>query len=247
MRVAVVVLTVALLISPSAMQAVHGQQATQSSPTPTRTTVSPSPIPAPVPSGHSLLKLMTKAITLRNAVRVNSRSLSTWKGHWILGVTWMDVGIQSNTLREIDTWQRVRPNASPLTITMETRELRLAHEMAASRKPHHPWLCERLRGITVTDSLIAFQMKSANVTTLGTAKAGGESVWHVRASGAEVAAWSTHSAIVDLYISRTDDTLVRLTLTTVTRLGGVNVHEMVTESYSRYGEPVKVRLPTHCR
>jgi hypothetical protein len=243
----VVLLCAALLVVPGAVQTTFGQAAPQAFPTPTQAIVLPTATSEAYPGGRDLLELMRKAISARQSVRVNSIALSTWKGHWDLSLAWIDLGITSNTLREDDTFQRVRTNVSPVQIAVERRELLVVRGMAANRKPHGSWSCERLTGVVVIDSLIAFQMKAADVTNLGPENAGGVAVWHIRATGAEVAAWATRSANVDLYISRADDTLVQLALHTVTPLGGVSVSERVTETYRRYGEAIKLRLPRPCR
>jgi len=99
----------------------------------------------------------------------------------------------------------------------------------------------------VRDLLVPFQLKSANVRNLGPGNAGGVTVWHVQAMDAEVPIWSAQSATVDLYTSQSDGTLVRLDLSTVTRVGGTKLHETVAETYRRYSKAVTVTVPRQCR
>lgn len=222
----------------------HGQALATSTPTPV---TSPPPTPTPIPAGPALIELMRKAMVAQRTFRVSSTSQSTWTGHSVLGWTWMDMDLQSNTMREVDTTQRVQTDASSIAIVVERRELVVSGGEGASRTPGHTWSCERLRAVRIRDGLIPFQVQSADVTNLGPAHTAGTSVWHVQAKNAAVSAWATRSATVDLYISRSDNTLVRLTLSTVTRLGGVKTHETVTETYSRYGKAISVTMPEQCR
>lgn len=210
-------------------------------------TPTPSLTPTPMPVGRALIELMRKAMVARRTVRVSSTSQSTWTGHSVLSWTWMDMDLQSNTMREVDTTQRARPDAPSIAITVERRELVVSGGEGAARTPGHTWFCEHLKGVRVRNGLIPFQVQSANVTNLGPAKVVGISVWHVRARNAAVSAWSTNDATVDLYISRSDNTPVQLMLNTVTRLGGQTEHVKVTETYGRYGKAVTVTMPRECR
>jgi len=132
-RIPVVTLALALVVLVTAWGDAHGQTLTTSMPNPV--VVSQTAGPTPIPSGRALLELMRKAMVARRTVRVGITSLSTWTGHWVVGVTWMDLDLQSNVLREVDTIQRVRPNASRIGVMVERRELVLAGGMAANRKP----------------------------------------------------------------------------------------------------------------
>jgi hypothetical protein len=183
----------------------------------------------------------------KKTVRVSVSSLSTWSKHTVLGWTWMDVDLQSNELHEIDTLQRVQPSAPAIAVTVERREEVVSGGHGASRKPQGSWSCEQLRGVRVRDSLIPFQLKAANLKNIGLAYSGGMPVWHVQAIDAGVSAWSTNSATVDLYISQSQHTLVRLHLNTVTRIGGVRTRETIRETYRRYGKPITVTVPEQCR
>lgn len=75
----------------------------------------------------------------------------------------------------------------------------------------------------------------------------GVPVWHVRVTHAAVSAWSTRDATVDLFISRSDHTLRRLTLTADSLLGGAKTHVALTQTYNRYGKAVTVTVPQVCR
>lgn len=234
-----------VLLIPSAGHVAHGQAISTATPTPVAVVV--TPIPKHIPSGHALIELMRKAMVARRTVRVSEISHSRWTGHNVLGWTWIDMDLQANAMREVDSWQRVRPNAPSITISLETRKLLVAHSVAASREPGHAWYCEHLRGVRVRNSLIPFQMTATDVTNLGVTATSGVLVWHVRATGAVVPAWSTNDATVDLYIAQSDNTLVRLHLSAAPTLGGHETRETVTQTYSRYGKPITVTMPRQCR
>lgn len=238
------VLTLALLALVGG-HAAHGQAIGTPTPTPVSGPVTPTT--TPVPSGHALIELMRKVMLARRTVRVNEIERSTWTGHSVLGWTWLDMDLRSSAVREVDSWQRVRPNAPSITISLERRALLLAHGVAASREPGRAWYCEHLRGVRARNLLIPFQMTDTTVTNLGAATASGVPVWHVRATDAEVPAWSTNNARVDLYIAQRDNSLVRLDLIAAPQLGGHTTHEAVTQSYSHYGIPIAVTLPQRCR
>lgn len=240
-RVSPTALALLLLLPVASGSTARGQ--TLTTPTPV---ASPTPTPPPIPAGHALIELMRKAMVARRTLRVSSISQSTPPGQSVLGWTWMDMDLQSNRMREVDTAQRVRTGASSIAIVVERRELVVSGGDAASRTPGHIWYCERLRGVRIRNGLIPFQVQAADVTNLGPAHVGGTSVWHVRARNATVSAWSTKSATVDLYISRSDNTLVRLALNTVTWLEGHREHFAVTETYSRYGKAIAVTMPKQC-
>jgi hypothetical protein len=241
----IVTLAVALILLIAATGAVvHGQAA---APTATPVTASPTPVATPLPAGSWLLQRMRAAMTQRKSFRVETTATSTWKGHWVQSVTWMDMDIAANTMREVDSVQRMRTDAPAVKLSIWRRQLLFAHETAASRTPRTSWYCESLHGVAVKDGLIAFQIQSAHVANLGPARMDGVAVWHLRAAGASVSAWSTGATTVDLYVSSKDDTLVRLDLHTAGRLGGHFERDAVSESYSRYGSAVKVVLPAKCR
>ncbi len=236
MRVSLSALTLGLLIPAATGHIAHRQAL--STPTPaaqTTLTITASP-PA-----HALIESMRKAMVARRTVRVSMVSQSTWPGHAVLTWTWMDLDLQSNEMREIDTSERVQPNSSSISITVERRELVVAGGEGAWRTPGRPWSCERLTGVDVREGLTPFQMQLDGTTNLGPANVLGVPAWHL------VATNSTRSTRIDLYLARSDDTLLRVRVDRIARLGGIESHDTDTETYRRYGKSITATLPKKCR
>ncbi len=243
-RIRMIALTLMLPFGVPAVRSAHGQVLTSS--TPQVVGLAPTAIPTSMPTGPALLERMRKAIVAHRTVRVNVTAVTTWKGHKVFEWMWIDLDLQANAMREVDTILRTKPKAPTIAVTVERRELVVSGGMAADRKPKGLWSCEQLSGVRVKNTLIPFQIRAPNVRNLGAAHVAGLPVWHLEVDRAEVAVWSAHAATVGLYISQSNNSLVQLNLNAVTWLGGAKTHETVTETYRRYGKPIAVTIPAQC-
>lgn len=89
-------------LAPSVTRA-SGGASLQSTVTPTPTAASPTSTDTPLPPGASLVELMRKAMVAKRTVRMGEVAQSTWRGHSALSWTWMDLDLQANAMREVDT------------------------------------------------------------------------------------------------------------------------------------------------
>jgi hypothetical protein len=126
----------------------------------------------------------------------------------------------------------------------------------ALRQGKKAWQCSTASQATagLGSVLPSGSMPFQNATNLGSVTVNGVPAWDVSATTSLDLGSLTSPSLgsapitvpVDFYIAPSDFTLLRETATIDASISGATVHETVTATFSKYGETVKVKLPSAC-
>jgi hypothetical protein len=156
-----------------------------------------------------------------------------------------DVSWKFNLLHDRTTVQRTdsgHANAAPL----ESIDLRLVHQRAASHNRVGGWQCQNLAHIQVMSTLLGLEETVLSARVVAAGVVNGTLVWEVSATGYSPATGSGIVAHVVYDISQTDTTLQRVQVTGTSSFGGRTQQIVASEAYTHYGETVNVQLPAVC-
>lgn len=205
----------------------------------------PTPTPIALPSGPELLQKMQEAVRTAGSGRWAIRVPGT--GPWVLLSTFeIDV---SGAVPRSHYVQHARP---PLTQSgLGRRDERIVvGKREAFRSTYGGWICA-VYSRTHSDEFTLVYLPPAltNVVTVGEEQIAGATAWHVRAHSMEKNSIDTIQTRLDFYIDEASLLLLRRDETTILykrgrRLPGTG---MVQMNYSKYGEPIHIILPKHCR
>lgn len=222
-------------------------------PTASPTNVAPRPNLPPVrsrttrvPAAAGLLARMRAAMTQRGSVHVDFSMVSAlYPAGEVTTHLQGDVSWKFNLLHDRTTVLRTDAGHAGGT-PLQTIDLRLVHERAASHNLVGGWQCENLTHVQVMSTLLGLEETVVSKRIVGTAVVNGNPVWELRATGYSPATGTGNLAHIMYDISQTDDTLQRIEVTGTTSLEGRTQQIVASEAYTRYGEPVNVHLPAAC-
>ncbi|HLJ67586.1 MAG TPA: hypothetical protein VKX16_09530, partial [Chloroflexota bacterium] len=235
----------------------HGQAQSQTvgtaTPTPVAETPTPTTTPTPtatasIPSARDLLTQMSLAITAKNSFHQSSRtSIVIPQTTKELETVQGDVSLRPLLQHIVGTIRTTRLTLHPAKTTTQHEEIVVVKKKAASKFGKKAWTCTTLAKVTQTVGGLLGGASIQSLDNLGAEVVRAIPVWHVRAVVTVKLSGSTLPITDDLYIAQADSTLVRETASASASFFGVTFDEKVTQDNSRYGETVKVKLPTACQ
>jgi hypothetical protein len=198
------------------------------------------------PAAAELLLRMRAAIVQRGSVHVDFSMVSALyptgeaSTHLQGDVSW-----RLNLLHDRTTV--LRTDAGHVAkVPLQSIDLRLVHERAASHNLVGGWQCENLAHVQVMSTLLGLEESVLSEYVVGTGVVNGTSVWVIRATGYSPATGSGSIANIVYDVSRADDTLQRVQVTGSSSFKGRTQQIVASEAYTHYGEPVNVQLPAVC-
>lgn len=189
------------------------------------------------PAGSMLLKAMEQTMRARNSVHVA-----------VGGSVFAPGGLPSRLSGFADISLRPKQSHQVLVTTPrgqhgDRQEVLVRGRVVAQRSDHTAWRCKAVKHVAASifdPALLPAGIR--NVVNRGPSVVQGTRVWHLRAR------YLTNQGAlqaVDLYIRRSDHTLLRqVQATDFGDEAGGNV--LLTFEYSHYGEPVHLRMPSVC-
>jgi hypothetical protein len=206
----------------------------------------PTPTPAPALTAQQIITRMQAAQQQENTehvdltVRVSSARKLRLALHEIA-----DISLHPQLVSEVDS---IKGNLGPpFPRSTQIRTL-IVGNRAAERFGKRSWTCSGAQSAfnEVVDLLKQLHPQLHGAQDLGTATIAGMAVWHIRATASVSSMGKTFIAPIDLYIAQAGFTLVQEHSTQTLHSSGMTLHETVNASFSRYGEPVNVVLPSIC-
>jgi hypothetical protein len=156
-----------------------------------------------------------------------------------------DISWKLNLLHDRTIVRRTDPGhagAAPL----RSIDLRLVHRRVASRDQAGGWQCTNMPHVQVMSTLLGLEETVLSAHVVGAVALDGISDWEVQATGYSPATGSGVVAHIIYDISQADGTLQRVQVTGSTSFDGRTQQVVASESYTHYGETVRVRLPSAC-
>lgn len=205
----------------------------------------PTPTPIALPSGQELLQKMQEAVRAAGSGRWTIRAPRT--GPWVLLSTFeIDVSGAVPRSHYVD---HARP---PLTQSgLGRRDERIVvGKREAFRSTYGGWICSLDSRVHADEfTLVYLPPALTNVVTVGEEQIAGATAWHVRAHSIEKHSIDTIQTRLDFYIDEATMLLLRRDDITILYMRGRRVPGTGFErmNYSKYGEPVRITLPKHCR
>jgi hypothetical protein len=255
-RLTLVILALALLLALAA-GTVAGQT-TSPTATPTGVTATPSTTPVATPTGtvtptvpaaQDLLDSMNTAMTARNTYHIAEHQVAVIRKQMRDVVdARSDESIKPLMARLKETDHVTTLSRQPPTTTVRHSTTILVKKRGATRTNHGAWQCINLGKIQQqVGSVVSSLVGSAHLEsedTLGLETVNSVPVWHVRVL---IGLSSQKKPLTsDYYISQSDRTLVRETVSGTLTILNTSVTESILEDYSRYGESVHITLPAAC-
>ncbi len=198
------------------------------------------------PAAADLLIRMRAAMAQRGSVHVDFRMVSAlYPAGEVTTHLQGDVSWKLNLLHDRTTVLRTDTGHAGRT-PLQTIDLRLVHQRAASHNLVGGWQCENLVHVQVMSTLLGLEETVLSERVVGTGVVNGNPVWEVRATGFSPATGTGSLAHIMYYISQTDDTLQRVQVTGTSSFEGRTQQIVASEAYSHYGESVNVQLPAAC-
>ena len=222
----------------------------ESSATPTATPGSPATNlhahPPQAPAAAELLLRMRAAMVQRGSVHVDFVMVSAlYPAGEVTTHLRGDVSWKLNLLHDRTTVLR-SDTGHATTAPLETIDLRLVHQRAASHNLVGGWQCQDLAHVHVMSTLLGLEETVLSARVVGTGVVNGIPVWEVRATGYSPATGSGAIAHIMYDVSQADNTLQRVQVTGTTSFEGRTQQIVASEAYTRYGESVNVQLPAAC-
>lgn len=197
-------------------------------------------------SASDLLARMRDAMVRQGSVHVDFRMVSALypsgraATHLRGDVSWKLQLLHDRTV------VRRMPAEGPGSVPLDSLDLRLVGGRVASQSRSGQWQCQSAGHVQVMSTLLGLEGSVLTARIAGAGVEGGTPVWQVEATGYSPATGSFGLAHILYEISQRDDTLLRVQVTGAVTLAGHTQHVQAVEVYSRYGEPVYVRLPAVC-
>jgi hypothetical protein len=241
-------------------QGVHGQGPSTPTPggpaTPTLTgtatlTITPTATPTPPPTGDQLVRLMKAAVTTKGSVHGQTvASLVETHLEKDQSRVQVDMSWERSLIHEMGLVSVTNLRKRPPKKTVWRRDFRVVGNRQADLDSHQRWRCTSDKSLL--QGSLAFlagflYVQSAGAQNLGAATFRGVQVWHVRTSQSDPIIGTGSVDPVDLYISQSDYTVLRLRLSGSTKLSNTAVTEHIASDFSNYGEGVHVKLPKACQ
>lgn len=198
------------------------------------------------PAADDLLARMREAMVRQGSVHVDFRMISALypvgqvTTHLRGDVSWKLSLLHDRTI--VQRTDSGHVGSAPL----ETIDLRLVHQRAASHSRAGSWQCQNLAHVQVMSTLLGLEETVLTDRVVGTDVVNGERVWKVRATGYSPATGSGTVAEIVYDIAQSDSTLQRVLVTGTPSFGGRTQRTVASETYTRYGETVSVQLPEAC-
>lgn len=214
--------------------------------------ISPTASPTPsIPSGQDLLRKMATAVAAKNTVHVTTLSTVEAPGTARLVINEQgDFSLKPRLEHAVVTTRTTQLNRKPVKTTTERDTTIIVKKRQADKTGKKPWTCSaapKVSGITPTTGGAGIAPTIRSVTNLGAETLNTVPVWHVRQVETLDIFGQSVPGTVDSYISQADFTLIRFTLFDSVTISGMTATSRIVEDYSRYGEKVKVTLPTACK
>lgn len=227
------------------------------SPTPTRESNPSSILPAVHAAGVSrivrgfpvageLLQRMRAAVVKKGSVHVDFQMVSAlYPAGEVATHLSGDVSWKLNLLHDRTIVQRT--NSGRISSTpLESIDLRLVHQRAASHTRVGSWQCQNLQHVHVMSTLLGLEETILSAVVVGSALVHATPVWEVHATAYSPATGTGVVAQVLYEISQQDSTLQRVVVTGTSSFGRRTQQIVASEQYSHYGEFVNVHLPAAC-
>jgi hypothetical protein len=198
------------------------------------------------PVAAELLLRMRAAIVQRGSVHVDFLMVSAlYPAGEVTTHLRGDVSWKLNMLHDRTTVLRT-DTGHVATAPLESIDLRLVHQRAASHNLVGGWQCQNLAHVQVMSTLLGLEETVLTDRVAGTNVVNGTPVWEVRATGYSPATGSGSVAHIIYDISQSDDTLQRVQITGTSSFEGRVQQIVASETYTHYGESVTVQLPAAC-
>jgi hypothetical protein len=206
----------------------------------------PSRVTHKAPTATELLLGMRAAMVQRGSVHVDFLMISAlYPAGEATTHLQGDVSWKLNLLHDRTTVQRT--DAGHATkIPLESIDLRLVHQRAASHNLVGGWQCQNLAHVQVMSTLLGLEETVLSARVIGSRVVSHTPVWEIQATGYSPATGSGRVARIVYDISQTDDTLQRVQVTGTSSFDGRSQQITATETYTHYGETVNVQLPAVC-
>jgi hypothetical protein len=206
---------------------------------------SPHTHPRP-PVAAELLLRMRAAMVERGSVHVDFEMVSAlYPAGEVTTHLRGDVSWKYNLLHDRTTV--LRTDAGHATSApLQSIDLRLVHQRAASHNLVGGWQCQNLAHVQVMSTLLGLEETVLSDRVVGTGVVNGIPVWEIRATGYSPATGTGSVAHIIYDVSQSDDTLQRVQVTGSSSFEGRTQQIVASETYTRYGESVNVQLPAAC-
>lgn len=205
----------------------------------------PTPTQIALPSGPELLQKMKEAVRAAGSGGWTIRVPGT--GSWVLLSTFeIDV---SGAVPRSHYVQHARPPLTQLGLGRRDERI-VVGKREAFRSTYGGWICSVNSRVHLDEfKLVSLLLVLTNVVTVGEEQIVGATAWHVRAHSIEKNSIDTIQTRLDFYIDEATMLLLRRDQTTIVYKRGRRVPGtgMVRMNYSKYGVPIQIILPEHCR
>jgi hypothetical protein len=219
--------------------------------TPTATaTLAPSATSTPSipsgPSGSVLVKKMQKAFVTKNSYRVSTH------GKFAIGSTPMfiwtiqkDISLKPQLAVWVETDQSRATTQQVGLKTVHVRQV-IVGDQEAAKEDKLAWRCFPASHITTGATGLQGAKMTNPPVNLGSERVGTIQVWHVRQVGTFKSNGNTDPVFMDYFISKSNFTLVRSTLSAALLSSGVVTDLTSDDVFTKYGENVHAKLPAGC-
>ena len=198
------------------------------------------------PTAADLLLRMRAAMVQRGSVHVDFLMVSAlYPAGEVTTHLQGDVSWKFNLLHDRTTVMRTDAGHAGGT-PIQSIDLRLVHQRAASHNLVGGWQCQNFAHVQVISTLLGLEETIQSERIVGTGVVNGNPVWDVRATGFSPATGTGSLAHIIYAISQTDDTLQRVEVRGTSSFDGRTQQIVASEAYTRYGESVNVQLPAAC-
>jgi hypothetical protein len=199
-----------------------------------------------MPVAAELLLRMRAAMVQRGSVHVDFLMVSAlYPAGEVTTHLRGDVSWKLNMLHDRTTVLRT-DTGHIATAPLESIDLRLVHQRAASHNLVGGWQCQNLAHVEVISTLLGLEETVLTGRVVGTSIVNGTPVWVVRATGYSPATGSGSLAHIVYDISKADATLQRVRISGTSSFAGRVQQIAASETYTHYGETVSVQLPAAC-
>lgn len=214
----------------------------------------PAPTSTPVPSGTpapgamATLRQMHAALVAAGTLAFHFRTRVVAVEKRQVDMTTDGIAaLTPNSVHQVTTAVYTRLDRSPHTSVMERSELEALGHRAAWRVPHMAWQCESVPVTNLNSQLVALELRPLTAQVVGTDSIAGTPDTRVSARGTLYPWTGNQVDTVEVDVAQATGLPLRITSTFHTRLNGSTAMQSLTETYTKFGAAVRIRVPKACK